>query len=202
MQTVLKKSDNELQIVWGEVYAPIDKVQVPDCQVEFMKAEEILGMAYRWMAKSETRCIDIEHKGEIVHAYVVESFIARKGDPDFVEGAWVCGVHIPDPDVWAMVKSGELNGFSMYGRATQLDAVEIEVPAELAGVTKAEKDHRHEFSVAYGPRGEFIGGVTDTVDGHYHLIKRGTVTEESAGHSHTFDFVKGARNEEATRQGA
>jgi len=187
MITAFKKSDDELQIVWGEVYAP----DVPDAQNDFMREEEILKAAYSWMAKSNTRCIDIEHNGQVVNAMVVESFIAREGDPNFIPGAWVVGVHIPEIDLWQAVKKGEFNGFSMAGKAVRQDPIEMEIPAEVTGVTKTEAGHTHDFSVAYGPQGEFIGGVTDTVDGHYHIIKRGTVTEESAGHSHIFDFVRG-----------
>lgn len=193
MQTAFKKSDDELQIVWGEIYAP----DVPDSQNDFMTRDEIMKMAYSWMAKSTTRCIDIEHNGEKVDAFVIESFIARDDDPTFIPGAWVAGVHIPDQDVWGAVKKGELNGFSMYGRAARKDPVDMEVPGEVAGVTKADAGHTHEFSVAYGPNGEFIGGLTDTVDGHYHVIRKGTVTEEAAGHRHSFDFVRGVRDAKA-----
>lgn len=191
MQRFIKKSDDELQIVWGEVYVP----DVPDSQNDFMVRDEIMKMAYNWMAKGQPRCIDMEHNGEKVDAFVVESFVARKGDPDFIEGAWVVGVHIPNVPVWQAVKKGEFNGFSMYGRANRREAVDKEVPGEVTGLTKAEGGHSHEFSVAYAPNGEFIGGVTSEVEGHYHVIRKGTMTEEAAGHSHTFDFVRGILNE-------
>jgi hypothetical protein len=187
MKTPFKKADDELQIVWGEVYAPM----VPDSQNDFMRAEEILKAAYSWMAKSNTRCIDMEHDGSVVNAVVVESFVAREGDPVFLPGAWVIGVHVPEPGLWAMVKKGDFNGFSMAGAAVRHDSVEMEIPAEVSGVTKADAGHTHDFSVAYAPNGEFIGGVTDEVDGHYHVIKNGTVTEEAGGHHHVFDYVRG-----------
>lgn len=191
MQTTFMKTDDEKQLVFGIVYAP----EVPDSQNDFMKSEEIMKAAYSWMAKGKPHCIDIEHNKKATEAFVVESFVARKGDPDFIEGSWVVGVHIPDRDLWELVKKGEFNGFSMMGNACRQEAVDMEVPGEVNGLTKSENGHVHEFSVAYAPNGEFIGGVTDTVDGHYHVIKRGTVTEEAADHCHTFDFVRGLIDE-------
>ena len=58
--------------------------------------------------------IDVNHQNDDVSAGVkiVENFIARADDPDFVEGAWVIGVHVLDDDIWNDILSGELNGFS------------------------------------------------------------------------------------------
>lgn len=187
MQTNIKKSDDELQIVWVELYVP----DVPDTDHDYMTAEEIMKMSYRWMSKSNMHCIDIEHNCENTSSFVVESFIARKGDPDFIEGAWVTGIHVPDSDLWSQVRKGQFNGVSMYGLARRGDQRDMEIPAEVEGVTKAENGHTHTFNVAYGPEGEFIGGQTDEVDGHYHIIRRGTVTEKAEGHAHAFDFVRG-----------
>jgi hypothetical protein len=36
----------------------------------------------------------------------------------------------------------------------------------------------------------FLGGETDTVDGHSHQIVRGTVTEEADGHTHRISHVE------------
>lgn len=188
----IKKSDDELQIVWGEVYAP----DVIDSQGDYMNRAEILKMSYRWMAKGDVKCVDIDHDLQRTNAVVVESFIARKGDPDFIEGAWVVGVHVPDPDMWQRVKKGELNGFSMYGKATRSDQHDLLIASEVQGMTKAESGHSHNFSVAYDDNGEFIGGKTDEVDGHFHVIRRGTLTEPAEdGHVHKFDFVRGVIGE-------
>jgi hypothetical protein len=181
------KSDDEMQIVWGELYVP----GVPDAQHDFMSHEQVRKAAYHWMRKGQTVCIDREHDLEKTDAYVVESFIARDNDPDFIPGSWVIGVHIPDPNDWAGVKKGEYNGFSLYGKAVRQNPIEMEIPSEVEGVTKAEHGHTHNFSVAYAPDGEVIGGVTDEVDGHFHVIRRGTLTETADGHAHQFDFVRG-----------
>ena len=43
---------------------------------------------------------------------------------------------------------------------------------------------------AYDEDGKFLGGKTDVVEGHFHIIKRGTVTEDSLGHKHRFSHVE------------
>lgn len=192
MQVQFKKSDEELQIVWAELYIP----DVPDSDNDFMSREQVMKMSYSWMAKGITRCIDIEHNCENTDSLVVESFIARDNDPDFIPGSWVVGVHIPNKELWGAVKKGEYNGFSMYGLAGRGETKDIEIPAEVEGVTKSENGHSHNFSVAYGPKGEFIGGATDDAAGHYHIIKNGTVTEEANGHRHKFDVVRGLISDE------
>lgn len=187
-ETVFKAADEEQRIVWAEVYAP----NRPDSDTEYMDAEGIRKMAYDFMSRMGLDQIDSGHDNQLVAGCcVVESFIARKGDPDFIEGAWVVGVHIPDDDTWAKVKKGELNGFSMEAMVNkEVVEVTLEVPPVIQGRTmKAEDGHVHTFHVAYDENGRFLGGKTDTVDGHYHTIKRGTVTEETGGHRHKFSHV-------------
>jgi len=107
----IKKVDQEEQVVFGEVYAP----SFPDSQGDFMSSEEIKKMAYNFLRKGVPSNIDVNHTQQPSGSYVVESFIAREGDPTFIPGSWVLGVKVPDPQVWRMVKSGELNGFSLDG---------------------------------------------------------------------------------------
>ena len=192
----LRKSDSEKQIVWAEVYVP----DIPDSQGDVASAETIEKMAYGFLQKGITDQINLEHDGIPCGAKVVESFIARKNDPDdFIEGAWVMGVHIPDEKIWGMVKSGELNGFSFEGTGFKnATTVEMEIPDNLTGSTDLAKtdlieEHQHDFVVHYGPQGEFLGGYTEPhpSDGHYHMITKGTATDLSKGHSHRFSFVEG-----------
>ena len=79
----IKKADDELQIVWAEVYAPL-KV---DTHGDFMRADEIRKMAYNFMSHSRNHAIDVQHdqKEDRWDHVVVESFIAREGDPTFAQ---------------------------------------------------------------------------------------------------------------------
>lgn len=192
----LKKADDELRIVWGEVYAP----GFPDSQGDFMTEDTIREMSYGFMKKQALTAIDTNHSREENGSLIVESFIAREDDTLFIPGSWVIGVHVPEQEVWDMVKSGELNGFSIDGHGVRVDTVlEIDMPDTLAGKTEAGDDgHSHTFYVKFDEEGRFLGGETDrAADGHYHIIKMGTCTEVAGGHSHRFSFVEGVLDAQA-----
>lgn len=187
----IKKSDNELQVAYAEVYPP----GVPDSDNEYMTEEEVRKMAHKFMVSGAMNRIDTNHDNQANGSYVVESFIARKGDPDFIAGAWVVGVHIPDPEVWAKVKNNELNGFSLEALVSKVEGqLELEIPEKVFGMTDAQYGHTHVFEVAFKEDGTFLGGVTDEVDGHSHRINHGTVTVQSADHAHRFSYVEQLSN--------
>lgn len=188
----IKKTDDEQQIVFGEVYAP----GFPDSQGDFMTRESIQEMAYEFMRKGLVNKIDLNHTQQESGCYVVESFIARDDDPIFIPGSWVLGVKVPDPEIWRMVKSGELNGFSFDGVGFRVETIlEIEMPLYIEGETDEANGHKHRFFVKYDEEGNFLGGWTDEgPDGSKHRILRGTVTEEDNGHAHRFSFVEGVLN--------
>lgn len=191
----VKKTDAKLQIVWGEVYIP----DMPDSDGDFMTVEGIREMSYNFMRKSvdgRLGNIDVRHNNKIVKGCsVVESFIARKTDPDgFIEGAWVAGVHVPDEETWAAIEKGDLNGFSMEALVKKVPVdIEFDLPPVIAGKTMKHEEgdavHEHDFYVSYAEDGTFLGGRTNIVKGHFHEIRRGTVTEESAGHRHKFAYL-------------
>lgn len=182
------KFDNEKQLAYGEVYMPM----IPDSQGDFMTSEEIEKMAHGFMKDGLLRGVDTQHDLCDNGAIVVESFIARKGDPDFVEGSWVAAVWVPD-DLWPLVKSGELGGFSMYGSGERVPTmITIEIPDNgiMKGTTEDTSDHTHTYSIRFDDNGDFLGGETNVVDGHSHKITKGTVTEEEDEHRHRFYFVE------------
>ena len=191
----ISKLDHELQVVYGEVYAP----GFPDSQGDYMTRETIREMAFEFMRKGNGANIDVQHSQEQSGAYVVESFIARDDDSVFIPGSWVIGVKVPDPELWAQIKSGELNGFSLDGKAMRVDSVlEIDMPDFLRGETEAAAGHSHTFHVRYDDQGNFLGGMTGPgPDGHVHKILRGTATEDTDGHSHRFSFVEGVLHAQA-----
>jgi hypothetical protein len=186
----VKKADDELQIAWGEVYVP----NVPDTEGDFMSPIEVRKMAYHFMAKSQMRASDTQHDNRPNGSIVVESFIVREGDQDFIEGAWVVGMHVADPELWAKVKKGEINGFSLQAEVNfKKSKLTMLIPSAVAGVTGESSGHAHRFSVALDDEGQLLGGSTDFMDGHFHVIKRSTVTEPAGddGHKHRYAVVKG-----------
>lgn len=118
-----KKSDAKKQIVFGEVYVPDRK----DTDGNFMTAETIEKMAHDFMMNSRNSQISKSHDGNTDKGCVVESFIAREGDPDFVAGSWVVGVYVPDAGIWKSIEDGELTGFSIEGTAELIEEKESNV---------------------------------------------------------------------------
>ena len=112
-----KKSDAKKQIVFGEVYVPDRR----DTDGNFMTAATIEKMAHDFLANSRNSQISKSHDGNNNKGCVVESFIAREGDPDFIAGSWVVGVHIPDVEIWKSIEAGELTGFSIEGSADLIE---------------------------------------------------------------------------------
>lgn len=187
MECLIRKTDDELQIVYGEVYAP----NVPDVHGEFMTPVEVRKMAHLFMTHQLLDKVDTNHDNKVNGSIIVESFIAREDDPIYITEAWVIGMHVPDPAMWEAIKSGEINGFSMEAFVHMREKViEIEVPDVLGGVTVEANGHTHRFSVRFDDEGNFLGGSTATGAGHSHKISRGTITEEANGHTHRYSIAE------------
>lgn len=182
--TKIIRSDDDRQIIYGEVYAP----NRLDSHGEMMLAEDVELMAHRFMQLDITKAIDVQHNNVPIAAYPVESFIARAGDPDYTEGAWVMGVKVEDKLVWADIKAGNLNGFSFQAmvKAMEVD-VEVDVLRDHVGKTEQTDDHEHYYFVQLDENGRVIGGRTSKAeDGHWHEIESGSVTRKTNRHNHRF----------------
>lgn len=182
----IKKLDSARQLIYAEVYVPL----VPDSQGDFMSAQEIEKTAHNFMRGQRMYNVDTEHNLQKNDTVVIESFIARAGDPDFVPGAWVVGMHVVDPKTWNAIEKGEINALSMYGSGARDDAlVEIDIPDDgiVKGDTHDFAGHTHTFFLQFDANGRVVKGETSkAADGHFHVIKGGTVTEASSGHAHRY----------------
>jgi hypothetical protein len=186
-KVAIKKADSKLQVIYGEVYIP----DVPDTDGDFMSKEQIIKTAHNFLKIHKGGYVNQEHEIESPDSCVVESFVARDCDDIFVPGSWVVGVHIPDDDTWGLVEKGEINGFSMegFGFRTQ-KVVDIDFNEVIKGETVLVEEHTHTFEIQFSETGTFLGGETDYVNGHKHLIKKGTATETAEGHSHAYHFIE------------
>lgn len=115
-EIAFKKADFEKHIVYGEVYVPGDPGH-RDAHGQWMTAEEIEKMAHRFMENLRLTQVDRQHDAEPDEGIVVESFIAREGDPDFTPGAWVVATKILNDETWEAIMKGEITGYSMAGWA-------------------------------------------------------------------------------------
>lgn len=178
---------DEHRIVYGVVYTP----GYLDTDWETISAEDVQKMAWNFLAQRSADSIDIQHNLEKSGCEVVESFIARAGDPDFPEGSWVLGVRCT-PETWKRVKKGELNGFSLYGQVAKYPAkVMLEVAKQISGITEESTVdilpiHDHSFMLNLNSKGQIVAGRTDTKLGHFHKITMGTATETALDHNHRY----------------
>lgn len=181
--TVVKRKDFE-QIVYGEVLVPGELNVYGDVMDEaFVRhaCEQFTLQGYG---------LDVDHDEvnlDKKDMYVVESFIAREGDPDFTPGSWVVGVKIISDELWEKVLDGTLNGFS-YQALVRNTPVILEVPDTtiLTGITEPDllDGHTHDYTVIVDQDGRVISGGTSETDGHSHQITTHSVTMQSDGHTH------------------
>jgi hypothetical protein len=178
--------DQAKQLIYAEVYSPMSL----DSGNEFMRADQIEAMAHRFLANQRGAQIDVEHDNGLVDAVVVESFIARAGDPLFTAGAWVVAIHLKDAALWQMALDGDINGLSMEAMVVRQESqLDIEVPEYIVGETSDELDHVHTYTVRFDDEGNFLGGETNEVNGHFHRIMRGTVTQDAGSPAHRHKYL-------------
>jgi hypothetical protein len=199
MSHIVIKSEAE-RLVYGEVYAPF---QV-DTDGEAMTPEDIKKMAHDFLAKGRVNKIDVQHNLEPSGCLTVESFLARKDDPDgFLEGSWVLGVKVFPDELWAMVLKGELNGFSFFGPVTPVPVqATVQLTRRLVGETeKSAEDllppHDHSLDLKFNAEGNVIPSMTGMMLGHKHVVMRTTATEIEMEHAHRMILIDNEEIKEA-----
>ena len=187
---LVKDEDGYEHLVFAEVLIP----NVLNVYGDFHTEQSVREFAYGFMVDGFG--IDINHDNVDVSSsiYVVESFIARENDPDFVQGAWVIGLLVKDAEIWDKILTGELTGYSYEAIVTMLP-IEIMAPTNRLFSGKTEKNldngHFHNYFVLLDKDGRVqVGGTDQAEDGHSHIIRQATVTEEKNLHRHLFTMVK------------
>jgi len=186
------RADDEAweQIVFAEVLVP----ETPNVFGDYWTKDAIKDAAYAFAMSGYG--IDIDHGNDDITGlvYVVESFIARQGDPDFIEGSWVVAMKILDPQIWQDVLEGRINGYSYEAIVSFLEAtLQMDDDGVRSGYTEPDVNdgHTHAFVVLVDENNRPVSGGTDDVNGHSHVISTHTVTEEAAGHKHRYNIVSG-----------
>lgn len=178
------------RVVFAEVLIP----GTPNVFGDYWTPEGIKEAAYLFATTGYG--IDVEHDNLDVSGQVtvVENFLVRPGDPDFILDSWVVGMRIDDDVLWQKVLDNELNGFSFEATLAFLEAVYVDSDdGTRTGFTEPslEDGHRHAYAVLVDADNRPISGGTDEVNGHSHKISTHTVTDSADGHSHRFNLVKG-----------
>lgn len=178
------------QVVFAEVLLP----ETPNVYGDYWTRDAIREAAYLFAKHGYG--IDVNHDNIDVTGpvYVVESFIARTGDPDFIEGSWVVGMKIEDAALWQQVLDNDINGYSYEALVAFLSAtLKMDDDGVRTGYTEAdiEDGHTHAFMVMVDATNRPVSGGTDEVNGHSHTISGHTVTDAAAGHTHRYNMVSG-----------
>lgn len=164
-----------------------------DVEKEAAQAEEIEKQAYDWFASGRS-LVDVNHDKQDRNASggvtPCQSFIARKGDPDYVPGSWVVGAIVSDPELVAKVETGELNGWSWSGPYNlQPFLALVSHPIEGSGTTERADgpypphDHPVE-ALKFDDNARVIPTQTGVRFQHFHEIKGTTRTERTHAHAH------------------
>lgn len=180
------------RIVMGEVYIPMHL----DSFNTTMTKDEIKRVAYDFMRKGLLDHIDEMHNYQKSGSYVVESFIARTGDPDFVEGSWVLATKIENDEVWGKVVRGEYNGYSIGGRSTREKAIvkltrvqDMELKTERS-IDSEMEPHDHKVHLIFDRDGKLIPTWTSRELDHEHEVIYTTATGIAKNHNHRFVVVE------------
>jgi hypothetical protein len=189
---IIKSEDKRL--AYGEVYAPLRV----DTDGEAMNAEAIEKAAHEFLASGRIDQIDVQHSFEKSGCVVVESFIARKNDPDgFIEGSWVLGVRILPDELWLAVKSGEINGFSFAGLPGGRTPAKVTVDMAKRVVGETEKstdgpfpEHSHDLELEFNEAGRPIMTKTGEAIGHVHVVRKLTATDREFDHAHRLILIE------------
>lgn len=186
---VVRDGDGFERLVFGEVLVP----EVPNVCGDFHTVDSVREFAYKFMTRGFG--VNVEHDNPDVSGqqlHVVESFIAREGDPDFTVGSWVVGVHVLDDELWGKILDKEINGFS-YEAFVAMLPVEVIVDEAMTSSGTTEPDpfdgHTHTFFVQLDDNGRPITGATSVSNGHSHNITTHTVTDEMFSHSHIYNIA-------------
>lgn len=181
---VLRDHAGYERVVMGEVLIPdtpntYGDIYTPDAIREFVYAFAKRG----YIIDHEHDLEDISDKG----IYVVESFIARPGDPDFIAGSWVVAMRIEDDEMWAKVLNNEINGYSFEALCMMQEIVFQNLrDRQVIGDTDPDPvdGHTHTYLLILDSANTVISGSTGVTNGHSHRITRHTVTMIENGHRH------------------
>lgn len=109
MEAGFCKLDAPNRVAYAEVLVP----DVADLQGDVAGAATIRDAAWRFLAERGL-ATKLMHAGPDPGHRIVESFLARAGDPEFTPGAWVVAIQY-DPATWDRIRHGELMGLSIGG---------------------------------------------------------------------------------------
>ena len=179
------------RVVFAEVVVP----NRPNTYNDIHTPKQVKDIAYGFMKAGigDLVGIDVDHDNNDLSPSikVIESFIAREGDPDFIEGSWVVGLYIGDDATWSKILNGDITGYSyeafMYSKEAEIN---IPIVKTVSGTTEPDviDGHQHTFLVLLDASGNVLYGSTSAEDNHTHVIMNNTFSEYGLGHTHRINI--------------
>ncbi len=195
LQVVQREDKTFERVVMAELLIP----DTPNSYGDIYTRDSIKEFVYEFARQGHG--LDVDHDQVNVDGkewIVVESFIARPGDPNFIEGSWVIGAKILSDTLWQRVMDGDINGFSFQADCwTEPVVIQNLANRQVTGLTEPDPidGHQHTYLVILDPLNVPIAGGTGETDGHSHKIATHTVTMKAisiygAGeHSHRYQVI-------------
>lgn len=183
------------RIVMAEVLIP----DVPNCYGDISTRGTIREAMEAYALQGYI--IDVDHDNidiKNTKAFVVESFIVRKGDPDFIEGSWVIGMKIIDDALWQDILEGRINGYSYEALCAMFPVLFQNLRSRVvSGVTEPDPfdGHVHSYTVVLNAVNRPIAGGTGETNSHEHTISTHTVTDAAVNglfgteHVHRYQVI-------------
>lgn len=180
MKPIVRQDGEEQweRIVMGEVLIP----NVPNVFGDIYTEKAIIGFCNEFARQGFGIDVDHDRKDVTGKVYVVQSFIARPDDKDFIPGSWVVGMKIEDDDLWVDVLAGNIAGYSFEAECMMLPVqVQNLRNRQIQGTTEPDPidGHTHDYLVIVNSFGRPLSGGTGTAQGHAHTISTHTVTDVS-----------------------
>lgn len=192
---LIQRYDGEFErVCYAELLIP----DTPNHYGDITTREMVREFAYEFARQGYG--VDVNHDGVNVQGtelVIVESFITRPGDPDFIEGSWVVGMKILSDDLWNQVLAGTLNGFSFEAECYMTPILIQNLKnRQVTGETEPDliDGHTHPYLVLLDPLNNPISGGTGETNGHSHRITTHTVTGVArafggVNHSHRYQVI-------------
>lgn len=179
------------RVAFAEVLIPGVKNPLGD----FWTERAIVDAAHMFMVRGFIRDVNHDLQDHSAEWSVVESFIARDGDPTFVPGSWVVGIKVHSDELWNAILSNEINGFSYEAVVSYVMAIlEDDFTSfsyDVQGVTEPAPDgHTHTFALVVDSNNRPVSGITGITNGHMHTIATHSLTDTTDGHSHRFNMIQ------------
>jgi len=123
----LSKIDEERKMLYGPALIPDKEILRYDDKGEpyyvYFEKATVEALAHQFLKKNLQHSTNLQHEQPVMGVTVVESWLKegphdksiQLGLPELPDGTWFIGTKVDDESVWADVKKGKVNGYSIEG---------------------------------------------------------------------------------------